>query len=961
MLLFKKFNFLVFIVIFTCLFFIYIKKDPLKTICNDKVLYNISNADIKNYALSDSDIKKLNNENEKSHYSKEHTLRFNINNLKNSESILIGLNVDNKASSENEVFVKLYDRNFKEITFPNKYANVNNAKVAKGKNSLVFIFDKKLIKESLKNVNLLVFLSNDTLLNQINIYKQNSNYPFVSILCYIALSILYTFLILSICYILYAFRESILNFKNIFNFLFASFCIIFLISACYKFNYNFFKAPLSFSGYDDTHFLSVAKNALDGNGFWYMNDMQAPFGVKRYDFPMLMAFYYGFFKFFGFFTSDVILVNNFYYLCTFLFAFFAFYFFSRKLSIVPSLCILGGILFTFSQYHFARSVSHVTASSYFVSPLMLYLCYLVGIDKRFNEKFLDNKNKLINYSLIIIFCSLIGSTDIFYAYFGSGFLVISILYAFFKDRRTAALRGIFILFILVAFLISNLYPAILNNILVGSSKASSRSAFQAFYYGLMLVHLFIPYIKDDHVFSWLARKYLDEGFFKGEMLTSYLGIIGLIGFISLICFLLFDGLCKKFENKESDSNVGFFRFLASLNFFSFFLGCSAGLSTVISLCGFTKVRTYNRISVYILLFSAIFIIYLLDIILKNKKINLKSLKSKLLYSFIIIFLVAFHFYDTKLYKFKTKEGLTETYDNVINIRDYAKKIDSLYENNAHGKKANILQYPIVSYPENNIPKCGANCNLQALIYLFTKNLSFSFGSLPHTEKLYWYKQLFTNVGEGSLILNAINNNFDGLSIHTNLLPKEKTLVRKLLKLGIKPTFTDSKRELYFYDLSKINTDNILANDKPINMIDFKKYLFYGFLINEHTRHSKGKWAVGKIQKKSNKEIKKLNAILKFVPPTDKSFKIKFNFFSPIKNKMDVYINKLKIADYVINEGDNEIETSQVVVKSLDLQEPFITVTLKFDDGIIKKSLFKIKKDEKLAVAKFKQIRITYKK
>ena len=947
----KRSSVLIFFLLFAFCLFFFLKNNPLKAIYKNKVLYDISTEELNKFAINNSKIKNLKD------VFKENTdnaFLFNVDALCDSQGLEIGVNLISKNQNDDSFFVKLYDKDYKEIKF-NDNANFNKAILTKGNNHLLFVFENiessiENLNKNLKDIKIVVYLNNNIELQKILITKLKSNYRGLGIICYIVLSLLYSFLLISIFFILKCNKNNILNFNNIIKFLAGSFGIIFLVLFAYKFNWNFFKVPLSFGGGDDLHFLSVAKNAIDGNGFWFMQDLQAPFGTKRYDFPMLMAFYYGFFRFFGFFTSNVILVNNLYYLCTFIFAFWAFYFVSRRLSILPSLCVLGGILFTFSQYHFSRSLIHITASSYFVAPLVIYLCYLIGVNDDFNKIYSDKKEKVFLYSLILFFCFLIGSTDIFYAYFGCGFLVISILYALFNKRYLASKRGVAILVLLITFILSNIYPVILNNLIAGTVRASSRRPFEAFYYGLMFVHLFMPLHHNGHIFSSLVTRYRNDSFFKGEMLTSYLGIIALIGFLSLLAFLIFDGLNKKFEDKEENKNKGFIRFLASLNFFGFFLGCSAGLSTFISLCGFTKVRTYNRISVYILLFSVIFLIYFLNLLFEKRIINLKKLSYKFIYLIFLFSLVLFHFYDTRLYKFKKKSDFINAKEKVINIKKYATRINDLY-----AKHTNILQLPIIPYPESKVPSWGANCNVQAMPYLFSKNLSWSFGSLPHTETLFWFRQLFANVSADKLIYNAKKYGFNGISIHTNLFPKGKKLVNNLLKLGYKPNFTDDKKEIYFYDLSKVNIDSENSNDDLVNMIDFNKYLYKGFLINENTKFLKSKWAVGNKLKNGSKVI----TTLKFFSPIDRAYKIKLEFFSPIKNKLEVYIDKFNVENFDINVGNNEIVVEPIMVKNFGDKNPFVTMNLIFKNGITKRDLFKVNKDKKIVGAKFTKIYLAY--
>ena len=307
-----RFNPNYFFLIFIFCFSLFLKSNPLANLSKNKVIYYISSNELKYFSLNDSNLKLAKLPNIKQVFV------FNINSIIQKQGLEIRIKLINNNSKDKDVFIKLFDKNFKEIIFNN---NSNTSLLTilplTNENNLIFTYDNILKnitsnnQKTLKNINIAIYTNSN--IEKISILKLFDNFPLINITCYILLSFLYSILLISIFYILYSLKDKIFNLKNILKISIGAFIITCLIEFSYGFYWNFFKVPLSFDGGDDLHFLSVAKNAIDGHGFWNMEDMQAPFGTKRYNFPMLMAFYYGFFRFFGFFTDNVILVNNFYF------------------------------------------------------------------------------------------------------------------------------------------------------------------------------------------------------------------------------------------------------------------------------------------------------------------------------------------------------------------------------------------------------------------------------------------------------------------------------------------------------------------------------------------------------------------------------------------------------------------------------------------------------------------------
>ena len=105
--------------------------------------------------------------------------------------------------------------------------------------------------------------------------------------------------------------KNFISFNFVIDFLLVNFITIIIFFCVYnKFISDITNVPFYLSGKDDAHFLAVLKNAMQGNSYWEIPDLGAPFKTNVKNFPLLMSFYYLFGRLAGFFTDNVILVNN---------------------------------------------------------------------------------------------------------------------------------------------------------------------------------------------------------------------------------------------------------------------------------------------------------------------------------------------------------------------------------------------------------------------------------------------------------------------------------------------------------------------------------------------------------------------------------------------------------------------------------------------------------------------------
>ena len=558
--------------------------------------------------------------------------------------------------------------------------------------------------------------------------------------------------------------------------------------------WDFLTTPVQLEGRDDAVYLSYAKNALEGNSFWYTPRINSPYGCKSYDFPMLTALYVSFCRIIGIFTKNIILISNLYFLFTFIAGVVLFTLFCRKIKINYWISVAGGIVFAFSQYHFYRGMAHVTATSYFIVVIAACICFAILVSDDWDDKNKGFKGLLCELPFIALAGCLIGSCDIDYAFFGCFLISASIILTLLLKRYVAAIKGIVAIIAIVFCGILNLFPSIFNALVNGKNAvAAKRSAYEAFYYGMQIVHLFMPRaVSKLHPLRFLTDRYnATEGLFQNEATISYLGIIGIFGLI-LIFAVALTGLLSDKQIFLSVKDKKLFGAIQVLTILSILLGVCSGLGQIVALVGITKIRDYNRISVYILFFTSLAFVFCLDRFIKNRRLKNTWL------CIIAAFLVAFHLVDVQ--PWHLVKAHSEVESETSNISDFTHKIEEML-----GTNKRVLGLPFLAYPENVSPRTNNN-NYHLYLYTFSDTIEISYGALPGTSSYLLGEQLFDTDNTRQIVYNAIENGYAGIYLDTTAYAdKDGEKIKSELEelLGRRADVVDSQGCRYFFDISNI--------------------------------------------------------------------------------------------------------------------------------------------------------------
>lgn len=697
--------------------------------------------------------------------------------------------------------------------------------------------------------------------------------------------------------------------------------------------WNFFSEPLK--GYlpinDDAVFLMNAKRAVMGNDFWLLNNLAAPSGDNFFQFPLLQKTYYLFCYFCGLFTDNFFLVSNLYYLMTFILA--ALFFGLSLKNIVQSkyIRIFGGILFAFSQYHFFRGMTHVTASSYFVTPIVFY--YLQYI-----YRFIADEGEQLNkkhFWGIIAGSFLIASTDPMYAYFSCLLIIPHTVLGIVAKRPKAAYYSGAIVALIVLFGAINVAPSIVYKLINGSTL--TRTAYEAHWYGLNIPQLFAP-LTPNAILSGVRILMNRTGL---TQTGSYLGIWGTIGFIILFIgiFIRRIPIVKREFWKElcAKTEVMDIPLLLTL-----FIGVSGGFGFLISVLGFTTIRTYNRISVFILCFSVASFCILVDYIFKKR-----SGLQRYLVGFIVIATIV-HFYDSNLRKIEhiSLSAINALY-NAGNIekerrfyQDVALYNRSLYPEN----RAVILQVPYLPFPENVLDNRLGNCNVQLYGYFFTNDdLCWSYGATKYSNQDNADELYVNNKSIEMALSYGIDNGFAGVIAYPRLNKDGMALIKNIERTLGKAAEIKSlgSEQEYYFDLKNV-TKPLFA---PAAMDDImtESNFMTGWYGKEYDHDKKFHWS-------------KKEAALRFIP-YNMPYRITLNVCSVRDTLLTIVLNDGVLGAYHIKAGENIIYSPVIHEKRFNMASAVNILNLRSNDAFIPAEIDRGSNDFRELGLMFREIRL----
>lgn len=470
--------------------------------------------------------------------------------------------------------------------------------------------------------------------------------------------------------------------------------------------------PFLYEG--DGMFYSMVIKAIITNG-WYLNNnmLGAPHGMELHDFPQPDNFSYLLIKLMGLFTSNYALVFNLFYLSTFPLTTICTLYALRKFGVLRAPAILASLLYTFTYYHFSRGQHHLMYIAYYAVPLMVMVILWVCSDKLSVIRTGQGRMKLAlrEPKLIasVIICVLIASTGgAYYSFFAMWLLLSVALFLAIRHRSFAKLiTPVFLIAVIFGVFLINLTPNIIYRLKHDKVDAAERLPSEAELYGLKIAQLLAP--ADNHRIKSFAefKRVYNQTPLSTENVDSSLGIIGSVGFLFLIGWLLY----RKSQD-EADQRRELFNHLSLLNASAVLIGTVGGFGSLFAHLVSPQIRAYNRLSVYIAFFSFFAVALLLDGL--SRRLFQTKLRQTV-FCILILLLILLGVLD------QTKKRFQPEYEEVkseyLNDRDFVRQIES-----ALPRSAMIFQLPVTMFPEGETYDFFKG-------YLHSDHLRWSFGAM----------------------------------------------------------------------------------------------------------------------------------------------------------------------------------------------------------------------------------------
>lgn len=346
------------------------------------------------------------------------------------------------------------------------------------------------------------------------------------------------------------------------------------------------EAPILYSR-DAVSHAALIRAVIEGNPIG-SDRMGYPFSANWLDYPLLDWGSLGIFKALALVTSDYALIFNLFFLIGFPLSFASAYLVARRFELTPAFAWVAGTAFALASYHFERLSlhGHLFLTMYWVAPVYFLLGW-----RMVHPRASAPRGKRLLGALGLIALTGFG---VYYTAFGLIALTASLVYALTQRAPKAALRSyLSIVAPLAVGVLLQAAPTLLHRLSFGTNPlAFDRSPLESETWALRPVQLLLPHLT--HRIPLMAQK--AEEFYSvaipgNESVMASVGVIATLGL-----WVLLQLAVTALAGKELDPR---FRYLMVLTVAFLAFATIGGLGLLLSLLGFTEIRSWNRLSIFI--------------------------------------------------------------------------------------------------------------------------------------------------------------------------------------------------------------------------------------------------------------------------------------------------------------------------------------------------------------------------
>lgn len=505
--------------------------------------------------------------------------------------------------------------------------------------------------------------------------------------------------------------------------------------------------PVAYAGGDDMSLIANAKAMTEQAWNLTADRLGAPYITNYYDFTSSVMHNFDLFtlKIFAMVTGDAGVATNLEFFSVFFICAWCSYFTMREMKIKHAISVCGSAVFAFSPYILMRGVGHFVLTTCYFIPFSILLCvWIFERDDIFawNKDFFKNKR---NWLAILFLCLVANNGIVYYPFFTCYLLGVT---AVSKLIKTGKLRYVGKAFAMIGgicvFIGIALIPVAIHILQNGSNaEAIARGGVgESELYGLKIIQLFIPV--NGHgvpLIQHVIDLYRNYSLYVNENITSYIGIMGAIGFVILLAFVFVrkrSAFCERMA------------FLAELNLGLVLLGTVGGFGTIFSFVITDKIRGYNRISIFIGYVCILGFCVAVDGLYKKYYDKMKMW-------FIPVLCVFSLFVVWEQNPAGYEPAYDMNYANYMIDDQFVKEIESSVEKNSM-----IYQLPYHKYPEAGPVEKMQDYHL-FIGYIHSETLRWSYGTMKGTQEDVWNENV-SQMSYPDMVQYLKENGFKGIYI-----------------------------------------------------------------------------------------------------------------------------------------------------------------------------------------------------
>lgn len=494
---------------------------------------------------------------------------------------------------------------------------------------------------------------------------------------------------------------------------------------------------------------------------WYESTdrLGAPNGQNYHDFPFSDELHPAVAKVFGWFTNDVGVAFNAYYVIGFVLIGLAATWFLLRFGISPPMTVVLSALYAVAPYHFIRNENHLFLASYYCIPLALGLVMAAAFGLPLWQRG-THRNVVVAWvfspatatALILVLTTVSG------AYYGVFTGILLAAAALFGRLRGAPVRRLFGVAMAGLVLVTTLGLAMLPDVLYHSANAAGsayvRDPQGTEAYSLKFISLILP--APGHripAFAELNYWYNTHYLFPGEM--PALGLVAATGFLILVLGVPVAALASARSASRLTQQL---RGLSFVTFIAFLTATIGGLSSVVAIFLTDSIRGWNRFSIFIALLALAAVGLLLDSAARRlSRRSSDGRRASLTSTVFAAGLLVIGVFDQSLTI--TVPNYQATANDWRSTETFVRSLESAVPANSM-----VFQLPYMAFPETPSVN-GVYESDQLLPYLHGSDLRWSGGGLKGVPQSDWPGEV-TAKDTDAMVQDLATIGFAGIVVDT---------------------------------------------------------------------------------------------------------------------------------------------------------------------------------------------------